>query len=127
MKHIIVLTILIFCSILSNAQLFTCGTDTVTDIDGNVYHTVQIGQQCWMKENMRTTRYSNGMPVSVQEIASSDFSEIINMPGKLHVQVFHADWQRIPISIYDMTGQVIYQADFNWECFSFSIRLSAKI
>jgi uncharacterized protein (TIGR02145 family) len=32
---------------------FTCGTSTVTDIDGNVYNTLQIGQQCWMKQNMR--------------------------------------------------------------------------
>lgn len=36
------------------------GTPTVTDIDGNTYNTVQIGQQCWMKENLRTTHYENG-------------------------------------------------------------------
>ena len=34
---------------------FTCGTSTVTDHEGNVYHTVQIGNQCWTKENLRTT------------------------------------------------------------------------
>ena len=36
------------------------GTPTVTDYDGNVYNTVMIGTQCWMKENMRATHYSNG-------------------------------------------------------------------
>lgn len=41
---------------------FTCG-DTVTDIDGNVYKTVQIGSQCWFAENLRTARYRNGEPI----------------------------------------------------------------
>ena len=40
--------------------LFTIATATVTDIDGNVYETVQIGDQIWMSENLKTTHYSNG-------------------------------------------------------------------
>jgi uncharacterized protein (TIGR02145 family) len=36
---------------------------TVTDIDGNVYRTVQIGGQCWTAENLRTTTYANGDPI----------------------------------------------------------------
>jgi uncharacterized protein (TIGR02145 family) len=36
------------------------GTSTVTDIDGNVYNTVQIGNQCWTQSNLKTSRYRNG-------------------------------------------------------------------
>ncbi|MBR5920188.1 MAG: fibrobacter succinogenes major paralogous domain-containing protein [Bacteroidales bacterium] len=41
------------------------GETTVSDYDGNVYHTVQIGQQCWIKENIRSTHYSDGTVIAL--------------------------------------------------------------
>jgi uncharacterized protein (TIGR02145 family) len=36
------------------------GVPTVTDYDGNVYNTILIGDQCWMKENLNTIRDADG-------------------------------------------------------------------
>ena len=45
------------------APSFTCGTSTVSDVDGNSYETVAIGNQCWMKSNLRVMNYNNNDPI----------------------------------------------------------------
>jgi hypothetical protein len=49
---------------------FTPLSDTLTDIDGNIYHTAALGAMVIMTENLRTTRFHSGKEIlSVKDSA----------------------------------------------------------
>ena len=59
-------------------------SNTMTDIDGNVYKTINIGDQWWMAENLKVTHYRNG-------------DEILYLPE-------NADWENNTSGAYCIYG-----------------------
>jgi uncharacterized protein (TIGR02145 family) len=45
--------------------------DTITDYDGNIYHTIEIGGQLWVLENLRTTHYADGTAIPNLTLAAN--------------------------------------------------------
>ncbi|OFZ53388.1 MAG: hypothetical protein A3D92_05265 [Bacteroidetes bacterium RIFCSPHIGHO2_02_FULL_44_7] len=41
------------------------GNDTIVDRDGNLYHSVTIGSQIWMVENLKVRHYRNGDTIAM--------------------------------------------------------------
>ena len=49
----------------------------VSDYDGNVYKVVQIGNQCWLKENLRSTHFADGRALrAVYNNSQADSADI---------------------------------------------------
>ena len=75
-----------------------CGN--VTDYDGNVYNAVTIGTQCWMQQNLKSTKFNDGS--AIPNVTDSATWVNLSTPGYC--------WYNNNYSTYGS----IYGALYNW-------------
>gem|GEM_PF-5506653 len=69
-------------------------SDPVVDIDGNSYNTVQIGDQCWLQENLKVERYRDGS----------------NIPTGLN----NSEWASTTSGAFSVNDKATYGLLYNW-------------
>lgn len=62
--------------------------DTVKDVEGNIYRTVTIGEQVWLAENLRATKFQDGTPIRTGAIPKDDDANLLKY-GRLY------NWQDV--------------------------------
>ena len=91
--------LIIFTVNIAKSQGNSLSSNTVTDKDGNVYHTFTIGAQTWMVENLKTTKYADGT--------------------KINYTKGNTDWNNLTTPAYcwynsDIAWKNTYGALYNW-------------
>jgi uncharacterized protein (TIGR02145 family) len=76
-------------------------TGIVTDTCGNVYHTITIGTQVWMIENLKTSKFNDGL--DIRPVADFTEWDTITIPGYC-------------LYLDDPENKNIYGALYNWYC-----------
>jgi uncharacterized protein (TIGR02145 family) len=53
-----------------------CTTSIIFDGDGNPYNTITIGNQCWTKENLKATKYNDGVTIIPDETSNANWGTL---------------------------------------------------
>ena len=84
---------------------------TVTDIDGNEYQTLMYGDKEWMVENLRSTSFSNGDPITYGSEYYNEGPNYENVFGNLYHYNVLTDSRNVCPSGWHISTK------FDWESF----------
>jgi|WetSurSiteA1Bulk_404760.scaffolds.fasta_scaffold01625_6 uncharacterized protein (TIGR02145 family) len=86
---------------------------SITDIEGTIYRTIQIGAQTWMAENLRTTLYNDGtmipdvtwpeIDISNKDLYGAFYNHYVVNSGKLCPTGWHVpsdeEWKQLEMEL----------------------------
>jgi len=73
------LIIIFFLIVYAFQSVIAQNNGKLTDLEGNNYETVKIGNHTWMSENLRTTKFNDGEPIP--EVKEKSAWNILSAPG----------------------------------------------
>lgn len=89
-----------------NEESFTTTNyKTVTDFENNIYNTILIGNQFWMRENLRSTRFNDGTAIPAETNIFNWLS--LNTPG-------YCCYIKCCDNNYEPAFKTTYGALYNW-------------
>ena len=65
--------------------------EVVTDVEGNVYPTVSIGNREWLAKNLRTRHYNNGDPILKGPVLTMAQDAIVHILDHNNIEGLHSD------------------------------------
>ena len=96
-----------------NEFIFKTYAGSVTDLEYNNYNTTRIGDQIWMAENLRSTRYTDDTPIPL--ISDAAAWSTLSSPGYC--------WYNNDVTDYKTT----YGALYNWYAIDLASNGSKKV
>jgi uncharacterized protein (TIGR02145 family) len=86
---------------------FTTWDGTLTDVEGHPYKGTQVGNQGWMAENLRATKYADGSPITI-----NNGTNRIYWYGSGHTYVPNFDQDIDQDGDFDATDSLLYVEEY---------------
>lgn len=109
---------------LINSITFKTIGNTISDADGNIYHTVIIGNQEWTVENLKSTKYYDGTPITKITTSNTAWSSTTNgaycafdnNESNVSIYGYLYNWHAVNTNkLAPLTGGWRVPADADWQ------------
>ncbi|MCD4729535.1 MAG: hypothetical protein K8R74_02965 [Bacteroidales bacterium] len=99
---------------------FVCGNDLTDSRDGQVYSTVEIGNQCWMAENLNVGTMIYPSPCqtdndTIEEYCAGDFTDFCNTYGGLYLWDEMMEYKTDSVNVGICPEGWRIPTDFEWK------------